>query len=42
MTALLEELDLEEGDVPDFTTLNKSFDRFKMWVWRALLREPSR
>jgi IS5 family transposase len=38
MTALLEVLDLEEGDVPDFTTLNKSFDRFKMWVWRALLR----
>jgi len=38
MTALLEVLDLEEGDIPDFTTLNKSFDRFKMWVWRALLR----
>jgi len=38
MTALLEVLNLEEGDVPDFTTLNKSFDRFKMWVWRALLR----
>ena len=38
MTALLEVLDLEEGDVPDFTTLNKSFDRFEMWVWRALLR----
>ena len=29
MTALLEVLDLEEGDVPDFTTLNKSFDRSK-------------
>ncbi len=38
MTALLEVLDLEQRDVPDFTTLNKSFDRFKMWVWRALLR----
>ena len=32
MTPLLEVLDLEEGDVPDFTTLNKSFDRFNMWV----------
>jgi len=31
-------LELEERDVPDYTTLNKSFDRFKMWVWRALLR----
>ena len=30
MTPLLEVLDLEEGDVPDFTTLNKSFDRFNM------------
>jgi IS5 family transposase len=38
MTALLEVLDLEDENVPDFTTLNKSFDRFKMWVWRALLR----
>ena len=38
MTALLDVLDLDEGNVPDFTTLNKSFDRLKMWVWRALLR----
>jgi len=38
MTVLREVLDLEDEDVPDFTTLNKSFDRFKMWVWRALLR----
>jgi len=37
MTALLEVLNLEEGKIPDFTTLNKSFDRFKMLVWRALL-----
>lgn len=30
-------LDLKKRDVPDYKTLNKSFDRFKMWVWRALL-----
>jgi IS5 family transposase len=31
-------LELDRSDVPDHTTLNKSFDRFEMWVWRALLR----
>ena len=38
MGEIREVLELEKGDVPDYTTLNKSFDRFKMWVWRALLR----
>lgn len=38
MSDIREVLNLEDGDVPDFNTLNKSFDRFKMWVWRALLR----
>ncbi|MFB6137208.1 MAG: hypothetical protein ABEJ42_02560, partial [Halobacteriaceae archaeon] len=41
MTALPEILDQEEGDVPGFTTLNKSFDRLKMWVWRAFLRNAA-
>lgn len=31
-------LELDRSDVPDYTTLNKPFDRFKMWVWWALLR----
>jgi hypothetical protein len=35
---ILDVLELEKSDVPDYTTLNKSFDRLKMWVWRALLR----
>jgi IS5 family transposase len=38
MSDIREGLELNKGDVPDYTTLNKSFDRFKMWVWRALLR----
>jgi len=25
-------------DLPDYSTIYKSFDRLKMWVWRALLR----
>ena len=33
-----EVLELEKQNVPDYTTLKKSFDRFKMWVWRALPR----
>ena len=31
-------LELDLDDVPDYSTIYKSFDRFKMWVWRALLR----
>ncbi len=30
MCDIREVLNLEDGDVPDFNTLNKSFDRFKM------------
>jgi IS5 family transposase len=31
-------LDLDQAELPDYTTIYKSFDRLKMWVWRALLR----
>ena len=35
---LREILDLGLGDVPDYSTIYKSFDRLEMRVWRALLR----
>ena len=38
LTEIREVLDLDRGDVPEYTTIYKSFDRLKMWVWRALLR----
>ena len=38
LTEIREVLDLNQGDVPEYTTIYKSFDRLKMWVWRALLR----
>ena len=31
-------LELDQDDLPDHTTIYESFDRLKMWVWRALLR----
>ena len=31
-------LDLDQDDLLDYTTIYKSFDWLKMWVWRALLR----
>ena len=31
-------LSLDRDDLPDCSTIYKSFDRLKMWVWRALLR----
>ena len=31
-------LGLDRDDLPDYSTIYKSFDRLKMWVWRALLR----
>lgn len=31
-------LGLDDEGVPEFTTIYKAFDRFEMWVWRALLR----
>jgi len=31
-------LNLDQDESPDYTTIYKSFDRLKMWVWRALLR----
>jgi len=38
MTEIREVLELDRDDLPDYTTIYKSFDRLKMWVWRALLR----
>ncbi|MFD2373806.1 IS5 family transposase [Haloarchaeobius iranensis] len=38
MTEICDGLGLDPDDMPDFTTLYKSFDRLEMWVWRALLR----
>ncbi|WP_435130341.1 IS5 family transposase [Halobaculum sp. D14] len=31
-------LELDRDDLPDYSTIYKSFDRLEMWVWRALLR----
>jgi len=31
-------LGLDRDELPDYSTIYKSFDRLKMWVWRALLR----
>jgi len=41
MPHILGEIGLEEGDLPDHSTLVKSFDRFEMAVWRVLLRLSS-
>ncbi|KAB7519434.1 transposase [Halosegnis rubeus] len=38
MTEICDTLGLYSDDLPEFTTIYKSFDRLKMWVWRALLR----
>ena len=38
MTEICDALGLDPDDLPDFTTLYKSFDRLEMWVWRVLLR----
>ncbi|OYR50460.1 IS5/IS1182 family transposase [Halorubrum sp. Ea1] len=38
MPQILAEIGLEEGDLPDHSTLVKAFDRFEMEVWRVLLR----
>ena len=38
MTEICAALGLDPNDLPDFTTLYKSFDRLEMWIWRALLR----
>jgi len=38
MPHILAEIGLEEGDLPDHSTLVKAFDRFQMKVWRVLLR----
>jgi IS5 family transposase len=35
---LREILELDRNDVPDYSTIYKSFNRFNMPVWRALLR----
>lgn len=38
MLHILAEIGLEEGDLPDHSTLVKAFDKFQMKVWRVLLR----
>ena len=38
MSEIRDVLDLDQDDLPDYSTIYKSFDRLKMWVWRALLR----
>ncbi|TMT81729.1 IS5 family transposase [Haloterrigena sp. H1] len=38
MTEVRDVLGLDREDLPDYSTIYKSFDRLKMWVWRALLR----
>ncbi|WP_254544884.1 IS5 family transposase [Halomarina pelagica] len=38
MAEIREVLELDRDELPDYTTIYKSFDRLKMWVWRALLR----
>jgi IS5 family transposase len=38
MAEIRDVLDLDRDDLPDYSTIYKSFDRLKMWVWRALLR----
>jgi IS5 family transposase len=41
MPLILGEIGLEEGDLPDHSTLVKAFDRFQMKIWRVLLRLSS-
>ncbi|ELY98253.1 ISH9-type transposase [Natrialba chahannaoensis JCM 10990] len=38
MSEVRDVLDLDQDELPDYSTIYKSFDRLKMWVWRALLR----
>jgi hypothetical protein len=38
MTEICDALGLNPGDLPEFTTMYKSFDRLEIWMWRALLR----
>ena len=38
LTEIRDALGLDRDDLPDYSTIYKSFDRLKMWVWRALLR----
>ncbi|MCU4744826.1 IS5 family transposase [Natronoglomus mannanivorans] len=38
MSEVCDLLGLDQEDLPDYSTIYKSFDRLKMWVWRALLR----
>jgi len=38
MAEIRNALDPDRDDLPDYSTIYKSFDRLKMWVWWALLR----
>jgi len=41
MSAVCDVLELEPDDLPKPSTLCKAFDRFRMWVWRQLLRRSA-
>ena len=38
MVEIRDALGLDRDDLPYYSTIYKSFDRLKMWVWQALLR----
>lgn len=38
MAEIRDVLGLDRDELPDYSTIYKSFDRLKMWVWWALLR----
>jgi len=35
MAEIRDALGLDPDDLPDYSTIYKSFDRLKMWVWRG-------
>jgi hypothetical protein len=41
-TEIRDVLGLGRDDLPDYSTIYKSFDRLKMWVWRAFQRSNTR
>jgi len=41
VTEIRDALGLDPDDLPEFTTLYRSFDWLEMWIWRALLRTPA-
>ena len=39
MAEIRDELGLDRDDLPDYSTIYKSFDRLKMWVWPHRARQ---